>query len=117
VTDVLTHPASGVGFAREPKVAIGAPRAFIAAPGFVGPDRRTRRTPAWPGNERRLRMAKKTKVGFPETAPSGDGLIFVRRLELDFYPTTYCSATGVDDRARQSRKGQMRAKICHGPGG
>src|SRR5262249_28343924 len=47
VTDVLTHPVSAATIARKLEAAIARPRAFIAAPSFVGPDRRAKRTATW----------------------------------------------------------------------
>ncbi len=72
VTDVLTHPVSAATIARKLEAAIVAPRPFIAAPSFVGPDRRTRRQGVWSGDERRKRLAKKAKVTFPEAPTPGD---------------------------------------------
>ncbi|HXC56828.1 MAG TPA: response regulator [Rhizomicrobium sp.] len=71
VTDVLTHPVSAATIARKLEVAILAPRPFIAAPTFFGPDRRSSRDAVWTGEERRTRVARKTKVAKPEV-PSGD---------------------------------------------
>ncbi|MEJ0028154.1 MAG: hypothetical protein WDN01_19170 [Rhizomicrobium sp.] len=72
VTDVLTHPVSASTIARKLEAAIVAPRPFIAAPTFFGPDRRARRgTTTWSGDERRKRTAKKTKVSVAE-APGAD---------------------------------------------
>lgn len=68
VTDVLTHPVSAATIARKLEGAIKAPRAFIAAPSFFGPDRRTRRGPTWSGDERRTRIAKKAKVTLAEAS-------------------------------------------------
>lgn len=65
VTDVLTHPVSAATIARKLEVAIKAPRNFIAAPTFFGPDRRTERSNSWYGQERRKRVAKKTRVTLP----------------------------------------------------
>jgi CheY-like chemotaxis protein len=62
VTDVLTHPVSATTIARKLSSALKAPRPFIVAPSFFGPDRRTRRPPAWDGNDRRTRIAKKTRL-------------------------------------------------------
>jgi len=67
VTDVLTQPVSASTIARKLQAAIVAPRPFIAAPSFFGPDRRARRAATWTGEERRTRSAKKTKVTVAET--------------------------------------------------
>lgn len=71
VTDVLTHPVSAATIARKLEKALKAPRSFIVAPTFFGPDRRVRRPTIWSGDERRKRIAKKTKVTLAE-APEGD---------------------------------------------
>jgi two-component system, chemotaxis family, chemotaxis protein CheY len=68
VTDVLTHPVSAATIARKLQAAIKAPRPFIAAPDFFGPDRRAPRHASYHGDERRTRVAKKTKVTLPETS-------------------------------------------------
>src|SRR5664279_266250 len=60
VTDVLTHPVSAATIARKLEKALKAPRSFIVAPTFFGPDRRVRRAAIWSGDERRKRIAKKT---------------------------------------------------------
>ena len=72
VTDVLTHPVSASTIARKLEAAIVRPRPFIAAPSFVGPDRRARRSALWSGDERRKRAARKAKVSFPETSQGTD---------------------------------------------
>jgi CheY-like chemotaxis protein len=66
VTDVLTHPVSAATIARKLQAAVLAPRPFIAAPSFFGPDRRAKRHASWHGDERRTRIAKKTRVTLPE---------------------------------------------------
>jgi two-component system chemotaxis response regulator CheY len=66
VTDVLTHPISAATIARKLILAIAAPRPFIAAPTFFGPDRRSQRTATWNGEDRRKRAARKTRVSLPE---------------------------------------------------
>ena len=68
VTDVLTHPVSAATIARKIEAALVAPRAFIAAPTFFGPDRRAKRHNAWSGDDRRKRIAKKTKVTLAEAS-------------------------------------------------
>jgi two-component system, chemotaxis family, chemotaxis protein CheY len=72
VTDVLTQPVSAATISRKLEVAMTAPRAFIAASTFFGPDRRTRRQNNWKGADRRTRIAKKTKVVLPEPGSSND---------------------------------------------
>jgi len=71
-TDVLTHPVSAATIARKLEVAIKAPRNFIAAPNFFGPDRRTERGNNWYGSERRKRIARKTRIALP-----ADDTVFV----------------------------------------
>ncbi|HEY0302352.1 MAG TPA: response regulator [Rhizomicrobium sp.] len=71
VTDVLTHPVSAATIARKLQAAIKTPRPFIVAPTFFGPDRRGKRQGVWTGEERRKRVAKKTKVMVADTA-AGD---------------------------------------------
>ncbi|HEX4301464.1 MAG TPA: hypothetical protein VHZ78_01630 [Rhizomicrobium sp.] len=68
VTDVLTHPVSAATIARKLEAAIKAPRPFIAAPTFFGPDRRARRNALWSGEDRRKRIARKTKVTLAEAS-------------------------------------------------
>ncbi|HEY4941559.1 MAG TPA: hypothetical protein VII56_09025 [Rhizomicrobium sp.] len=70
VTDVLTHPVSAATIARKLEGAIKAPRSFIVAPNFFGPDRRTKRLTTWTGEERRSRVARKGKVSIAEV-PEG----------------------------------------------
>jgi two-component system chemotaxis response regulator CheY len=72
VTDVLTQPVSAATIQRKLDVALKAPRAFIAASTFFGPDRRTRRQNNWSGADRRTRLAKKQKVILPEPGSGGD---------------------------------------------
>jgi len=62
VTDVLTHPVSAATISRKLWAALKAPRPFIVAPSFFGPDRRTKRPPGWQGDDRRIRIAKKTRL-------------------------------------------------------
>ncbi len=73
VTDVLTHPVSAATIARKLRVALQAPRPFIVAPTFFGPDRRGKRAQVWSGDERRKRVAKKTKVTVAETQAAASG--------------------------------------------
>lgn len=69
VTDVLTHPVSAATISRKLLGAIAAPRPFIVASGFCGPDRRVRRPAVWTGDERRRRLAKKARLPIPEGPP------------------------------------------------
>lgn len=61
VTDVLTVPVS-------PRTVIAklqaAPRPFILAQEFFGPDRRSRNRAPWGGADRRKRAARKQKIDF-----------------------------------------------------
>ncbi len=65
VHDVVCRPVSPKTIATKLRAVLAAPRPFIAAPSFFGPDRRA---PARPGtkpvHERRGRTARKTKVAF-----------------------------------------------------
>ncbi|MEI9995750.1 MAG: hypothetical protein WDM91_14235 [Rhizomicrobium sp.] len=72
VTDVLTHPVSAATIARKLASAITAPRPFIVAPGFFGPDRRAHRHTLWSGDERRVRAARKAKLARPDVTPVDD---------------------------------------------
>lgn len=61
VTDVICRPMSPRTVGEKLRAALSAPRAFIAAPEFFGPDRRAKERP-WRGEDRRRRTPKKTKV-------------------------------------------------------
>lgn len=63
ITDVICRPMSPKTVADKLRAALIAPRPFIAAPEFFGPDRRGRERP-WRGDDRRVRTPKKTKVNF-----------------------------------------------------
>jgi two-component system chemotaxis response regulator CheY len=60
-TDFVTVPISPKTVINKLQAAITAPRPFIVAPEFFGPDRRAQRVP-FHGTERRKRVAKKTKI-------------------------------------------------------
>lgn len=60
-TDILTTPISPRTLVTKLQAAIKAPRSFIVAPEFFGPDRRARRD-SYNGNERRTRKPKKARV-------------------------------------------------------
>lgn len=62
VTDVLTVPLSPRTLTSKLKAAFDAPRAFIVSREFFGPDRRAGVRPAWFGQDRRTRSAKKAKM-------------------------------------------------------
>ena len=63
VHDVICRPVSPKTVMTKLRAALAAPRPFIAAPGFFGPDRRAKsRAGGTPGTERRGRTGKKTKV-------------------------------------------------------
>lgn len=64
VTDVLTTPISLRTLIAKLKAAILAPRPFIVAPEFFGPDRRAKARPIYFGSDRRKRAPKKAKVDF-----------------------------------------------------
>ncbi len=61
VTDVITVPVSPRTIMTKLKAA---PRPFILAPEFFGPDRRAKARPHWSGSDRRIRAARKQKVDF-----------------------------------------------------
>jgi two-component system chemotaxis response regulator CheY len=61
VTDVICRPVSPKTIADKLRVALAAPRPFIAASDFFGPDRRAKERP-WRGDDRRTRAPKKVKV-------------------------------------------------------
>ncbi len=63
VNDVICRPVSPKTVMTKLRAALAAPRPFIAAPSFFGPDRRSAsRVAPVPGAERRARAARKTKV-------------------------------------------------------
>jgi two-component system chemotaxis response regulator CheY len=63
VHDVICRPVSPRTIATKLRDVLAAPRPFIAAPSFFGPDRRSKsRAGASPHHERRGRSARKTKV-------------------------------------------------------
>jgi hypothetical protein len=54
------------------EAAILAPRPFIKAPDFFGPDRRATARPAWHGDDRPVRAARKVQIqkgALPPTDP------------------------------------------------
>lgn len=61
VTDVICRPVSPKTVAGKLRLALAAPRPFIAATGFFGPDRRAKERP-WRGADRRALTPKKIKV-------------------------------------------------------
>jgi CheY-like chemotaxis protein len=63
VHDVICRPVSARTIATKLRSTLAAPRAFIAAPNFFGPDRRSQaRAETKPIHERRGRGVRKTKV-------------------------------------------------------
>jgi CheY-like chemotaxis protein len=64
VTDVITLPVSPRTLMRKLGAATAAPRPFIVAADFFGPDRRVRAGQHFAGKERRVRVARKAKVDF-----------------------------------------------------
>lgn len=65
VTDVLGRPISAATIIRKLTIALVKPRSFIAAPTFFGPDRRAKVRPAYAGDDRRIRKARKVSVALP----------------------------------------------------
>jgi two-component system, chemotaxis family, chemotaxis protein CheY len=63
ITDVICRPMSPKTVTDKLRAALRAPRPFIAAPEFFGPDRRAKER-SWRGEDRRVRTPKKTKVNF-----------------------------------------------------
>jgi len=61
VTDVICRPMSPKTVGDKLRAALAAPRPFIAAPEFFGPDRRAKER-AWRGEDRRKRTPKKARV-------------------------------------------------------
>jgi two-component system chemotaxis response regulator CheY len=61
-TDFLTCPISPKTVMTKLEAAILNPRPFIKAPDFFGPDRRAKARPAWSGEERRTRLARKVQI-------------------------------------------------------
>ena len=68
VTDVLVRPVSAATIIRKLRIATLAPRPFILADDFFGPDRRGRGRRPFAGLERRKRAPKKLSVSPDETA-------------------------------------------------
>jgi PleD family two-component response regulator len=64
-TGFLTCPVSPRTVMTKLRTALTAPRPFIKAPDYFGPDRRARQRPAWSGEERRVRLPRKIKVRKP----------------------------------------------------
>ena len=64
VTDVITVPVSARTLMRKLDAAIHAPRPFIVAADFFGPDRRVREVQHFAGKERRVRVARKARADF-----------------------------------------------------
>ena len=63
ITDVICRPMSPKTVTDKLRAALCAPRPFIAAPAFFGPDRRAKERPLR-GDDRRVQTPKKTKVNF-----------------------------------------------------
>jgi len=68
VTDVLARPISAATVIRKLRVAVLAPRPFIMAGEFFGPDRRGGARAPYGGDDRRTRTPKRMKVSAGETA-------------------------------------------------
>ena len=62
VHDVICRPVSPKTVMTKLRGVLDAPRPFIAAPSFFGPDRRAKARPSFNGQDRRSRTAKKTKL-------------------------------------------------------
>jgi two-component system, chemotaxis family, chemotaxis protein CheY len=76
VTDVICRPISPKTIIEKLKAALMAPRPFIAAPGFFGPDRRAKDR-SWRGQDRRILKPKKTRLRVEseelDAPPAADG--------------------------------------------
>ena len=68
ITDVLVRPISAATVMRKLRGAMFAPRPFILASGFFGPDRRGGGRAPYRGQDRRQRSPKKLKVSLNESA-------------------------------------------------
>ena len=68
VTDVLVRPVNAATIIRKLRVAALAPRPFILAGGFFGPDRRGGARSPFAGRDRRTRTPRKMNVSPHETA-------------------------------------------------
>ena len=68
VTDVLVRPVSAATIIRKLRIAVLAPRPFILAGAFFGPDRRAGARAPFSGADRRTRKPKKLNVSPRETA-------------------------------------------------
>lgn len=68
LTDVLVRPISASTIVRKLRAAVQAPRPFILAGGFFGPDRRSSGRNRFFGTDRRKRTPKKLKVTAEVTA-------------------------------------------------
>jgi two-component system chemotaxis response regulator CheY len=62
VTDVIVRPFSAATIERKLRAALDAPRPFIKAGNFFGPDRRVDQRPPYKGSERRTRTPRKVRV-------------------------------------------------------
>jgi len=62
VTDVIVRPFSAATIERKLRAALEAPRPFIKAGNFFGPDRRGDRRQPYNGSERRSRTPRKVRV-------------------------------------------------------
>jgi CheY-like chemotaxis protein len=68
VTDILVRPVSAATIIRKLRIAVLAPRPFILAGGFFGPDRRGGVRSPFFGRDRRTRRPRKLSVSPSETA-------------------------------------------------
>ncbi len=67
--DFITCPISPKTVMSKLQAALMAPRPFIKAPAFFGPDRRARARPAWYGEDRRIRAPRKVTLNKPPGDP------------------------------------------------
>jgi len=65
VTEVCAKPVSPRELFRKLASVVDNPRPFVQSAGYVGPDRRRRRDPAYAGEERRVAEAESLKARAP----------------------------------------------------
>lgn len=66
ISDVIARPTNAATIIRKLRLNLEFPRSFIKAGEYFGPDRRGETRPAFKGDERRARSARKLKVSAAE---------------------------------------------------
>jgi CheY-like chemotaxis protein len=74
-TDVMTCPLSPKTVMVKLRSALVAPRSFIAAPEFFGPDRRAKARPHFYGQDRRTKAARKARLVLPDAGGAKPTLV------------------------------------------